>query len=209
MIFSDEMLQELREMVAARISEKRFSHILGVERCAKRLGDALLPSYTSELRAAAILHDVSKEFSYEEQLKLLEVCGTPPDEEDKSTPGVLHSFTAPCIIRRDFPAFATDNILSAVYNHTIGAEDMSVFDKIIFISDYIEDTRTYQSCVEVRNLLFEGFDSLSDKERKQRLDEACLASINGALEALLRDNRPINSKMYKTKNSLIKNKFQS
>lgn len=203
-MITDDMLVSLRAEVAKRVSQKRFSHVLGVERCAAELATYILPEKLYELRAAAILHDVTKEIPYAEQIKILEDAGISLTDEDRATEGVLHSFTAPVIVKRDFEAFATDDILAAVRNHTVGDEDMSTFEKIIFISDYAEDTRTYESCKAVRKMLFENIAELCMEERLNRLDKACLASIDGALEALKRCSRPINSRMYKTRNSLLK-----
>lgn len=203
-MITDEMLVSLRREVARRVSEKRFSHVLGVERCAARLASYILPEKETELRAAAILHDVTKEIPYAEQIKILEDEGISLTDEDRATEGVLHSFTAPIIVKRDFEAFATDDILAAVRNHTVGDENMSTFEKIIFISDYAEDTRTYESCVAVRKMLFDNIEALGEIDRLNRLNQACLASIDGALEALKRCSRPINSRMYKTRNSLLK-----
>ena len=205
MIYSSDELDDLRKTVSERISKKRFSHVLGVERCARYLGGLLLPDLVDELSAAALLHDISKEFSYEMQLQILSDSDFLTTAEDINTHGVLHSFTAPIIIKKDFPRFATENIISAVTYHTVGRPDMSTFEKIIFISDYCEDTRTYESCINVRKSLVEGLEDLSYEERIVRLDKACLMSIDGALDALTRLEAPINSRMYLTKNSLLRN----
>ena len=134
MIYSEQDLNELKELVEQRISPKRFSHVLGVERCAARLASSLIPDSISEVRAAAILHDVSKQLPYAEQIDLLNEAGFELNDEDMLTEGVLHSFTAPIIIKRDFEKFSTDDILSATLKHTVGDEEMSIFDKIIFIN---------------------------------------------------------------------------
>ena len=133
MIFSEIKLSELREKLKLLLSAKRFSHTIGVEKCAAAIGAVLMPDSIEELRAAALLHDVAKEICIDEQLELLRESKFPLTDEDAATAGVIHSFTAPLIIKRDFPDFANDNILSSVEKHTVGAESMSVFDKIIFI----------------------------------------------------------------------------
>ena len=209
MFFSEESLLNLKEKVKLRMSEKRFSHTLGVERCAKKLGELILPQRVSELRAAAILHDISKEIPLELQFEILRENSFPLTDEDVETTGVIHSFSAPFVVKRDFPEFATDDVLSAVFNHTLACENMSTFDKIIFVSDYAEDTRIYSSCVKVREFLFDRLDELDEKERLAKLDEAFLAAINGALEALARMGQPINSRIYVAKKYLEMNKLQS
>ena len=207
-VFTEESILKLREAVKIRLSEKRFSHTLGVERCAEKLGNLILPERINELRAAALLHDISKEIPFEVQFEILKRNDFPLTEEDKATLGVIHSFTAPYVVSENFPDFATRDILSAVYNHTLGCEDMSIFDKIIFVSDYVEETRKFESCIAVRKLLFNGIESLNASDRIIRLDEAVLAALNGALEALGRMGQPINSRIYITKKYLESNKLQ-
>lgn len=209
MTYSDKQLDDLMAAVSARMSEKRFSHTLGVAACAVRLGRALLPEKISELKAAALLHDVSKELPVSRHLEILRSDSEEYTDEDFETKGVLHSFTAPYIIKEYFPDFYIPEIVSAVYNHTVGSEHMSVFDKIIFISDYIEQGRTYASCIKVRDALMDGFDELSYQEKLKRLDEACIGAIDGSAAALISSGQKINSRMYKTRESLIRDKLQS
>ena len=120
MKYSSKVLEDLRTEISLRVCGIRFSHILGVERCAVSLGTLFLPERIDELSAAALLHDVTKEIPIDQQIKMLEESGFLLTEEDKNTPGVLHSFTAPLIIKRDFHLFATEDILEAVENHTVG-----------------------------------------------------------------------------------------
>ena len=209
MKYGSKILEDLRIAVSARVSEKRFSHILGVERCAVSLGKIFLPDSVDELAAAALLHDVTKEIPTDLQIKMLEEAGFALTEEDKSTEGVLHSFTAPIVIKRDFSQFATDNVLLAVGNHTVGRGNMSIFEKIIFISDYAEDTRRYESCKQVRRALFDGIEDLGGDDLIKRLDMAMLMSVDGALSALERMGQRINSRMYLTRKSLSMNKLQT
>lgn len=154
MRFSDNQIDFLREKIADRLSEKRFSHTLGVLRAAERIGKSFMKIDVSELSAAALLHDVTKELCFEEQLALFFDVGITLSDSDIKSPLILHSLSAPFVVKRDFPEFATDNVLSAVKNHTTGAPGMSLFDEIILISDYIEDSRTYESCVAVRDALY-------------------------------------------------------
>lgn len=203
-MITDAMLGALTEEVSRRVSPKRFSHVLGVERCAALLGEYILPERVNELRAAAILHDVTKELPSDEHIRLLTESGFPLTDEDKKTLGVLHSFTAPIVVKRDFSGFATDDVLLAVKNHTVGTSCMSTFEKIIFVSDYAEDTRTYESCIAVRKMLFDGMETLSLSERLKRLDEACLMSVDGALLALEKMGQPVNSRIFETRNALLR-----
>ena len=82
MIFNSEMLSNLRTSVKARLSAKRYEHTIGVEAMASRLGWILMPDKIYELRAAALLHDISKEIPYEEQVDLLSKSTVVYTDED-------------------------------------------------------------------------------------------------------------------------------
>ena len=134
-------IENLRGEISKRLSCDRYTHTLGVERAAVFLAQMCLPEKECELRAAALLHDVTKELSTEEHFQILRSAKQKILDKDRDFIPILHSFTAPAVISADFPEFATDQILSAVYNHTLGDSDMTVFDEIIFLADFIEDTR--------------------------------------------------------------------
>ena len=184
MSFTDKKTELLRREVEKRLGEKRFLHTLGVEAAAARLGEALCPDEICELRRAALLHDITKELSEEEQLSLLAEQGI-SDEDDISATAVHHSLTAPAVIARDFPDFATERVLSAVRRHTTGDEGMTVFDEIIFLADYIEDGRTYPACVELRLWLYRELDGAhSRKEALTALHTATLAAIDNTIKSI-------------------------
>ena len=196
---NDDKLSLLRIAVAKRMGEKRFLHTLGVESAAKRLGEVLLPDKVYELRAAALLHDVTKELSYEESLLLLKGASEELPEQVLSTPAVLHSFTAPLVIKRDFHEYASEEILSAVRKHTLGDRDMSIFDEIIFIADYVEDGRSYQPCVSVRDKLFSSL----LEEGVTALHKACVEAIRNTECSLIEKGKTVNPISALAKTSLL------
>jgi predicted HD superfamily hydrolase involved in NAD metabolism len=144
MKYTENQIDFLRLEVGKRLSAKRFSHTLGVERMAVKIGEKCLPDRIDELRVAALLHDISKEYSEAEHLELIKTYNFSLSDEDLASPQLWHSITAPFVVMRDFPEFRGEDILSAVRNHTVGAPSMSVFDEIILLSDYIEDGRRYE-----------------------------------------------------------------
>lgn len=203
MNFTYEQNKDLCKLVEARLSEKRYMHTLAVARAARRLASLCLPDCECELEAAALLHDIAKERPTEELISLIEKSDKPLDREDRTSVSVLHSFAAPEIIKRDFPHFASENILSAVYNHTIGSPDMSVFDEIIFLADFIEDTRSYESSVRLREYVWSNMKSGSASENLNVLHNACVRAIDCTLIHLIQNKKQINSKNILTRNALL------
>ena len=202
MKFSFEEIEDLKKTVKARLSEKRYNHTLGVEDMAKKLSSFILPDMQDELCAAALLHDVCKEYKEEELLEFIKRGGGELSEEELSSPAILHSLAAPFIIKRDFARFATENVLSACKNHTLGDGGMSDFDSIIFISDFIETGRKNDSSARVRAALFEGLSG--DKEcSKRALYQAVIAAIDSTISYLERNGKTVNSKALFTKTAFL------
>lgn len=159
MRFSDDQIALLRNNVENKLSKKRYVHTLGVEQAARYIGAFFDDLDISELSAAALLHDITKEYSLAEHKKLLKSYSVILSESDMAIEAVLHSLTAPYAVLSSFSEYATSEILSAIRNHTLGSPDMSIFDEIIFISDYVEDGRVYPACVEVRECLYRDLQS--------------------------------------------------
>ena len=203
MIFSDEKVNELKEQVRARLSEKRYLHTLSVAEAASRLCDMCMPEGKREAIIASLLHDVTKELSLEEQKLLLNEGDIVLDSEDLESVSILHSFTAPILIKKLFSEFATHNVLSSVRNHTIGSPDMSVFDEIIFLADFIEDTRTYESSVKLRELVYSNMRQNDIQNNLWVLHTACIRAIDCTVLHLIENKKKINSKNILTRNALL------
>ena len=120
-MFGEENLEKLRERVAKMISGKRFAHTLGVERATALIGKHCLPDRISELRIAAILHDVTKEFTPSHHIELMNASDRSFTDDDYAASAVHHSFSGPEFIKSAFSEYATPDILRAVFNHTLGA----------------------------------------------------------------------------------------
>ena len=139
MFFSEESLLNLKEKVKLRMSEKRFSHTLGVERCAKKLGELIMPQRVSELRAAAILHDITKRLPLDAQLPLCEKYGIVIDEMERESSQLLHAKTGAALARGLFGVSCA--VHDAIFWHTTAKADMTLLEQVIYLADYIEPTR--------------------------------------------------------------------
>ncbi len=203
MIFCETDIEYLKIEVKKRMSEKRYIHTLGVLECAKELSELCAPESVSEMACAALLHDVSKELSDSAQLALLCEEGIILDEADMDSPAIFHSFTAPIVVRRDFPAYATEAILSAVRNHTIGSPDMSVTDEIIFLADFIEAGRPHPSCQALRKKVYGGMHAGDIKNNINVLHLACAESIDYTITSLNERKKVFNPKNILTRKALL------
>ena len=67
-------------------------------------------------------------------------------------------------VHTDHPAFVDDTILHAISLHTTGGAGMTIFDELLYLSDYIEPTRTYPECLALREYFWGGYEGAADKE---------------------------------------------
>ena len=203
MRFDNDAIARLSALVKERMSAKRYLHTLGVEKMARHLGEILIPDKVDELRVAALLHDVAKEMSFEDHLAILQGSTVEYTNDDLEVKPALHSIAAVPLIMREFYEFATDDVCSAVANHTLGAPGMSIFDEIVFISDYAEEGRTYHTCIEVREHLLEGIKKENNHEDNIRaLHEASYRSTVYTVDALTLRKEKINTRTISTKKYL-------
>jgi len=199
---TDEMLDDLREKVRPYMNEKRYLHTLSVERECAAIGRLMLPDRVPKLRAAALLHDITKMLSLEKQLKLCRTFGIIYRTNDILSPKLFHAKTASALIENDFPEFADDEIISAVRWHTTGRRDMSLFEGIVYLSDYIEETRTFNECVLLRKYFW---DSVSENERSldQIYCETMIKSFDLTIDSLIEEKSPIDRDTVDARNYFI------
>ena len=188
-------IEDLRQQVSDILSEKRMKHVLAVEDMAKRLGMLYFPDDDESLWAinsAALLHDVTKELSDEQQFALLESYSVKPLPEELQSMPTIHALTASLLIRDKFPEFDDERIVSSVKYHTTGRKGMSIYEKIVFLADYIEDTRVYPDCISVRSFFWDAEPTEMDRSlRIKHLDLAVLSCIEKTLSHLVRNGKSI------------------
>ena len=183
MTFTDKELTELSDRVSATMSDKRFRHTKSVEEEITRMGALYLPDQIDLLRASALLHDIAKEMPAKEQEEICRTNRDPDLEHAVKSPAIMHGHTASYLIPKSYPKYALPEIISAVYKHTTGAEEMSVFDKLLFLADFIEPERPWQICQDVRRSFWDGMPD-TVPERMRRLDETVLYILEFTVQYL-------------------------
>lgn len=157
-------IENLRETVKNKLSEKRFKHVLGVEEMCVKLAEKY-GADTRKARIAALLHDYMKETN----VKILtEMCKDVPEVQGyENLFEILHGFAGAMVAEKEF-GIEDEDILNAIKYHTIGREGISVLEKIVYIGDAIEMGRDYPNVQEIREKTFENLDKgiITEVERK-------------------------------------------
>ena len=201
---TEEMLATLRESVSGKMSEKRFKHTLGVEDMAAKIGEIYCPEKVNLLRAAALLHDITKELTPESQKQICIDFGVEMSSQMESAPPTQHSYTASLLIPVLYPHLADEEIIGAVKYHTTGRADMTLAEKIIYLSDYIDCTRTFDDCVELREMFWSvDIAAMTEGERLLHLDKVLLRSFEMTIVDLKARNRQISRETAEARESLL------
>ena len=206
MRFSEEMLASLYERVKGRMSEKRFFHTAEVEKMAARLGELYCPDKTDVLRAAALLHDVTKELSTEGHVAILECLGITVTPDELLAPKTLHAKSAAALVPDEYAEFATDEVVSCVRWHTTGRSDMTLTEKLIYLADYIDMSRKFDDCVRLREFFFSALpEKMGMDERLMHLDKTLVLSFDMTMVGLIEKGAVISMDTICARNELIKN----
>ena len=203
-MFNEKELDALRDSIKAEMSEKRFRHTHEVEKMVVYLAKLYMPEKTDMLRAAALLHDITKEYSTEEHVRILLERNIEVSEEDICSPKTLHARSAAALIPERYESFATDEVISCVRWHTTGRRGMTLAEKLVYLADYIDMSRKFEDCVRLREAFMSADpEKMSGEERLSHLDRILIMSFDMTMTGLLADGAPISHYTVDARNSLI------
>ncbi len=147
--------KELLEKIATQMSPWRYQHVLGVEKAAKAL--AKKNQYDPEKAGlAALLHDYAKECDNQVFIDLIKKYQLDPDLL-KWNNNVWHGKVGIYKIQEDL-GLKDPEILRAIEIHTVGAAEMTLLDKILYVADYIEEGRIFPLVNDARIIANESLD---------------------------------------------------
>jgi predicted HD superfamily hydrolase involved in NAD metabolism len=164
-----ENLKGLVEKIKSVMPLSLYSHSMGTLKYAQKLAnlhfkpktkrDELKDKRSEDSRreiyyrlcVSCILHDYGKIYGYMELVKTAKKNKLNINKFELNSQSLIHGFVGDYLVKRDF-GISDEKILKAIKFHTIGYCDMSLEDKILFISDKVEEGRRYEGIDNFRNL---------------------------------------------------------
>lgn len=179
----------LLEKVQSVMSDKRFKHVLGVEKAAIHLAE--LNGYDTEKAGlAGLLHDYAKEVPDQTFLDLIDKYQLDPELKNWNN-NVWHGMVGIYKIQEDLGVTDKD-ILRSIEIHTVGSSQMTLLDKIVYVADYIEHNRNFPLVAEARAIA------------EQSLDKAVAFETVRTVEHLAHQALPIFPQTIETYNAFCK-----
>ncbi len=179
---------EIEKIVCARLSERRFSHTLNVAKEAQRLAERWGES-PEKAYLAGIVHDCAKEIPKDEALALLYSFGE-KDIDYSTCPALIHGPLGAHIAMHDF-GIEDECVLNAVRYHTTGRCKMGMLEKIIYLADFIEPSRSFDGIETVRRLAYED------------IDKAVLMEAEMVIGFVIERGQLLNEKSVQMRNELL------
>ena len=172
----------LRGRIEEHLDPGRIAHVAGCDSEAVML--ALRWGEDADTASeAAILHDITKRLSPQEQLRLCEKYGIMNSNSELAHPKLLHAKTGAALARELFGV--EEAVCAAIRYHTTGKPDMTLLEKILYLADYIEPTRDFPGVEALRELAYEDIDramalglQMSIEEIRSRGEEPFEDTIN-------------------------------
>jgi nicotinate-nucleotide adenylyltransferase len=147
----DVLTSEIVARLKQRLNEYGYRHSLG---CAETCG-ALARLYGVDVREAqlaGLLHDWDRCVPWPELLDKARELGLEVTPEVLAAPPILHAQTGAADVARIFPQVPRA-VITAILHHTVGAPDMADLDKVLYIADMIEPTRTNPHIAPLREMV--------------------------------------------------------
>ena len=142
------------DKAATYLDAKRLVHSKNTALVALSLNRNFCPKIDEgKVLLAGLLHDVGKMYDKTELPKNIKNA-IPSDSI--GTP-VQHQFVSAEIVKNDFH-ISDEDVLNAIRFHTTGRENMSQFEKLIYVSDLISYERNFQGVESLRKAVYNDFE---------------------------------------------------
>ena len=148
----------MRRRLKEALSESRWRHTEGVVRTAERMAKKFGVNM-EKAHVAALLHDCAKCMPLEEMLAAADAAGVAADALERSSGALMHAAAGAALARTVY-GVTDPEILGAIRYHTVGRADMTALEKVVFVSDFVEEgRRPFPGLDEVRRLSMEDLDA--------------------------------------------------
>jgi len=139
-------LEDVATFAKARLSPKRFQHVLGVVETAEMLAKRHDVN-VSDASYAAMIHDIAKEQDVNQIARLLRL----ENEHDylQYSDKVWHAPLGAIIATKTF-GIENQDIINAIKYHPTGRAQMSDLEKVLFVADYTEPNRNFEEAIAIR-----------------------------------------------------------
>lgn len=145
--------EAFKKILKSRLTEKRYYHSLCVADEAKRLAEKY-GADKEKAYIAGLLHDVTKNTSEQEHLKLFGEFGIILNNIEKKAEKLYHAMSGAAYVKYIL-CVDDDEIIDAIRYHTTAKKGMSLLSKILYLADFTSADRDYEDVEIIREYVNE------------------------------------------------------
>lgn len=148
-------IERIKEDLKNNLSEYRYEHSILVAQEAKKLANQY---NVDEEKAyiAGLVHDIAKEFSDEENVLWIKKYELDNELLLPEYKKIIHADIGAVVVKEKYNL--DEEISNAVLYHTIGSINMSLLDKIVYVSDKVARKTKSEELDKIRELAYENID---------------------------------------------------
>lgn len=145
------IIDEYKELLKGRLSQKRYYHSLCVADEAKRLAD-LYGADCNKAFVAGLLHDITKDASADEHLQIFNAFDIILSDVEKGGEKLWHAMSGAEYVKH-FLNIDDPEIVSAIRYHTTARADMTRLETVLYLADFTSADRDYSDVDVMRRLV--------------------------------------------------------
>ena len=188
---NEEKIDQYKSLLKSKLNEKRYYHSLCVADEAKRLA-VKYNGNPDKCYLAGLLHDITKNVSDDEHLKIFETFGIMLNDIEKNAKKLWHAISGEAYIK-NILLIDDSELLDAVRYHTTAKRDMSLTALILYLADFTSLDRDYPDVEVIRGLV------------DVSLNEAYIYALKYSINDLIDNSRAIHPDTFEAYNQAILN----
>lgn len=184
-------IRKLKNIIKPMLSEKRYRHSVLVGEMAKEIA-TYYGDDANLAQAGGILHDITKDMPFDEQLKILNKFGIILTDIEQSSKSVWHQISGGVYVEKVL-GFNDQELIGSVRYHTTGKYGMTNIEKIVFLADATSLDRKYKDVDKLRKAI------------KIDLDYGMIVATKFSIQSCIKKEQIIVPETIETYNEAIKN----
>lgn len=183
-------LELIKEKLNLMLPQGRMKHSLNVANCASELSEKY-DLDKEKAYIAGLVHDCAKYLNYNQANEYINKYEIYLDELEENNLALSHSVIGSVIAEYEFGIKEKD-IINSIKYHTTGREDMSILEKVIYISDLIEKDRDFPIVDKLRELAYGG-----------DINSALLVSFDNTIKFVIDNKQLIHPRTVSARNYIM------
>ncbi len=148
-------MQEIQDLVKQYVSSNRYEHSVRVADTARKLAQQFKVD-EEDAYLVGLVHDIAKQQKRAWQQEILQKYNL-EDYDFYKIDNIHHAYTARELLK---PLELNEELIKAIEEHVEGSCKPSKLSQVLYIADFIEPGRTFETAELIRNSKFDNLDQM-------------------------------------------------